>query len=815
MAGNWIIAEPPAGSFREKAAPFLSCRKAFATARDHHRSSFMSGSHEPAVTDGYHDSKVELWYALNKRKWWLILFAIVGASLGYLYFLQKKPVYESTARILLKNNAVTLPVAGFETASSWGTEKINTQIILIRSPLVAKRAVETHKLGDLESLQGVGDISSAVLASLTVKLVDRAAEALDLTVRGTNPEDTAQILNAILESYKHYIGESQQNVSKETVNLISEAKDVLLDQLEKKEAAYRTFRQESPLMWKGKEATNLHQDRLYQIEKSCSDLILQRADLEAQVAAIDEALAKGTRRDAIMMTIDRHVASQTQAAVDQARANLFPSELLPLLAQEQLLLEKFGPKHPEVLSVQKRLALTRNFLKNQMEELSSKEKAAEKTVVVEDRLANYLDSIQQELATIKKKETLLAELSDREREAAKNLSLSEITDGAMRNDIAHTQQLFDSVVKRLGEISLIKDMGGVSVQIVAPAGLGAQATSRMPAYLLVGGALGLLLGAGLAYLVEAADSSFRGPDDIRVQTGIPVVGHVPRMEEQPKSAASESPLSPALCAYFRPQAHESEAYRAVRTSLYFHMRGKDHKIIQVTSPSPGDGKSTLAANLSVSIAQSGRRILLLDADIRRPQVHKLFGLKAERGLCEILKGTAEPNDVIYPSTVENLDLLPCGKLPRNPAELLSSDRFQELLDLLRDRYEFVIIDSPPMLAVTDASIVAARVDTVLMTLKLTRHSRRNLDMSRQMLDNVSAHIAGIVVNFVGGKQRDAYQYGANYGYGYGRPYGKSKSRGKSYRSYYVSDEPSGLFEPAPAGSASVPARAEDDGQQNA
>jgi succinoglycan biosynthesis transport protein ExoP len=201
-----------------------------------------------------------------------------------------------------------------------------------------------------------------------------------------------------------------------------------------------------------------------------------------------------------------------------------------------------------------------------------------------------------------------------------------------------------------------------------------------------------------------------------------------------------------LCTYYRPRSLEAEAFRSLRTALYFSALGEGCKVIQITSPNAQEGKSTLAANLAVSIAQSGKRVVLVDADLRTPQVHKMLGLAASAGLASVLAGAAEPNDAVLPSSIPGLSVLACGPVPPNPAELLTSPAFKDLLDLLRDRSDFVIVDTPPLLAVTDASVVASRVDGVLLTLRLSRSSQPAAAGAAQALAAVGAPLLGVIVN---------------------------------------------------------------------
>jgi capsular exopolysaccharide synthesis family protein len=214
----------------------------------------------------------------------------------------------------------------------------------------------------------------------------------------------------------------------------------------------------------------------------------------------------------------------------------------------------------------------------------------------------------------------------------------------------------------------------------------------------------------------------------------------------------------------------SENFRAIRTALYFS-GGREHRVIQTTSPVPGDGKSTLTANLAISIAQSSKRVLLLDADFRRPTQHKLFGLPAEVGLASVVDGQADPHQAVQQTAVPNLSIMACGPRPHNPAELLTSPKFEELLAVLKEQYDFVLVDTPPLLAVTDPSVVAARVDGVLLALRIRKNGRPNAERARKILQDVNANVVGVVVNGLDGKT-GSYGYYSNYrkGYGYGYSY---------------------------------------------
>jgi capsular exopolysaccharide synthesis family protein len=241
----------------------------------------------------------------------------------------------------------------------------------------------------------------------------------------------------------------------------------------------------------------------------------------------------------------------------------------------------------------------------------------------------------------------------------------------------------------------------------------------------------------------------------------------------------------------------------VRTAVYFAAKDSVCKVVQVTSPNPGDGKTTLVSNLAVSIAQSGKRVVLVDADFRRPRVAEVFGLSAESGLVSVLTDQAEVKDVIRSTPVAGLSILACGPIPPNPAELLNSPRFKELMALLREDYDFVLVDTPPLLAVTDPCIVTACVDGVVLTIRLSKHDRPDAERAKEILDNLSVPVLGIVVNGVG-REHHYGGYSGTYAYGYG--YADSHTRSDSTAEWPNGNDGKAAPAPDPRRSSAKPAR---------
>jgi capsular exopolysaccharide synthesis family protein len=381
--------------------------------------------------------------------------------------------------------------------------------------------------------------------------------------------------------------------------------------------------------------------------------------------------------------------------------------------------------------------------------------------VTPERVDAFVRLLEGELNDLKETEASLKLLFEEEEKKARQVLIHLNEDEALSNEIRRKQQNFELAAQRLSEIKLAKDYdsGGYRASVVSPPEGAGKVAPSLSQILPVWVFLGLLGGVGLAYLAEVTDKSFRTPEEIRRRLGLPIVGHIPFTACAGGAAgqAAAGHLDASLLTYHRPAAVEVEAYKSLRTALYFSTRGERHKVIQVTSPSAGDGKTTLAANLAVCIAQSGKTVVLVDADCRRPRLHRLFGLRAGLGLTSVIVGECGPQEAVLPTAVPHLAVLPCGPRPTNPAELLTSPKFEELLNELRGQYDFVVVDSPPLLAVTDPCVVAARADGVLLTIRVSKNGRPSAERAKEMLAALGANVLGVVVNGTG-KGAGAYGY---------------------------------------------------------
>ena len=299
----------------------------------------------------------------------------------------------------------------------------------------------------------------------------------------------------------------------------------------------------------------------------------------------------------------------------------------------------------------------------------------------------------------------------------------------------------------------------VSITVTVPAGLPRSPVSpNPPRNLLVGAAIGLLLGLGGALAREALDARVRDSAEIERLTGVTLLGSIPKEHGQE-----------TLPAITRPRSGRAEAYRHVRTNLEFTSADGMPKSIVVTSPAPGEGKSTTAANLAVVAARSGRSVVLVDADLRKPSVARNFGVQASIGLADVLTGGWRWQEALVPVSGENLHILASGSIPRFPSELVGSSRMAQLIEELEAEFEFVIVDSPPVLPVSDALVIGVNVDGVVMVARMVETRRAALKRAIDAVTKVNATLLGVVGNAVVRQEEKAYGEGYGYAYGYTSP----------------------------------------------
>ena len=344
-------------------------------------------------------------------------------------------------------------------------------------------------------------------------------------------------------------------------------------------------------------------------------------------------------------------------------------------------------------------------------------------------------------------------------------------------DFKRAEDLCNAIDSRMKEIHIGQETGGMNISILE-VGRPSMVPSKPQKAKTMGIALmlGLSLGLGLAFLNGWMDQRFRSAEDVSNSLSLPILGAVPQI------SGRESINIRGQKSHLQPVSDFAEACRAIRTAIYFGMPDSQAKTLLVTSPLPGDGKSTAASNLAIVMAQAGQKTLILDADYRRPNQHRIFEQESTIGSTNVLNGTATLQEAIKPTGIKGVDLLPCGPAPSQPAEILNSQAFADLLQELGKRYDHVVVDSPPVMPVTDARHPRAICDATVFVVRAEKSTRKVSVFARDVLQSVGTNILGVVIN---GLSRGRGYYDAGYyQYGYG---GRSGARRDAVTTESASD----------------------------
>ena len=439
---------------------------------------------------------------------------------------------------------------------------------------------------------------------------------------------------------------------------------------------------------------------------------------------------------------------------------LASTQLLPLLIEEQKLLRDFADDHPDVVNVRRSIAKLKEFYESRgvsLTDLAGRDGRGNKIDVV----AGYMRFLKQQLDEIEHKDTELTRIYESESREVKEVVKFMVEDQARSEELDRLKTQWNAIVNNVSHLDLTRDSQDYSMKLLAPV----REEWSVKRYLkIVGAATAFVLGLclGIVFLREWRDTTVKTVADVRkLIGGAQVLGSVPEFDVGRADFDPESPLEPSLCYFHRPGSAEAESYRSVRTAL---LAGLDprQKVIQVSSPEPGDGKSTCIANLAIALAQSGKRVLLLDADLRRPTIHQLFHARQEIGTADVLAGEIQAENAVQACSVANLWLLTAGTSPSNPAETLASTRFEQLLALARKEFDFILVDTPPLLAVSDPCIVSPRTDGLLLVVRTHKNSSASLRNANQLIRQHGMNLLGVVVNAVQHADGEYSTYAGNY-----------------------------------------------------
>jgi capsular exopolysaccharide synthesis family protein len=706
----------------------------------------------------------------------LTLGLIVGLTLGVLYYLKEGPIYEADTRVLVSQKSAIREDDRKPNFSGERTEHVH----LIMSDAIVRRAYESHGLKEHPAFAGAYYPVLDIIESLAVK---RSAgqdhsfvNLLDISYLHPDKDAAKKVVEAIVAAYADYLEDTRRENSQELFEILSARQKELEREIDEQERTYLDFRDKSPFylstpptvtvngnVMAGK---NPYQEAVEQLQAERRKTRARQSDVHSRIATLKQLMESGEARESLEFFVMHWLAVGTKTdgeggggggnspLITEPPAK---AELDRLLLDVHVLLGRLrahlGEDHPNVKKLRTQIATLFEFYRekgltppNVDEQLASQPPHDDKRVRL-DIVTAYIRIMEKELMHLEDFDRRLEDDLQAAELRAKQASLFEVQDQKRKAEITRKKEEWQKVIAQLDSFGSQKDQEGYRLKQIAQVRVG-KSMKRVIKIVGAFGVFGLAAVFGLTYFREWQDTTLKTLDELRLFLGGMVIGEVPQFRAGSlfDRSATASAFDPALCYYHRPGSREAEAFRSVRTSLSIINDDGKSKVIQVTSPEPGDGKSVSASNLALALAQSGKRVLLVDADLRRPTVHQLFRLPQEIGLTEALQGEIEWLNAVKQTQVDGLGVLAAGRCPANPAELLSIDALPRILSAARDEYDYVLVDAPPVLAVSDPCIIARHVDGLLLVIRMQKNKRAAIEHARDTLQAHGVRLYGVIAN---------------------------------------------------------------------
>jgi len=712
-----------------------------------------------------------------RRKWLVIGFTTaltIAVAIGT--SLQPK-TYEARTSVLAGNEAPRLlsfndpfPEERFE-----GQAYLQTQGAILTSRTflqeVVKRLMDEGFYGKIppgKVKERTGELVKALKERVRVES-SSSSRVMQIVVVGVVPERVVRLADAIADEYLKSNLQNREQIADQAVAwLDSQINDQKL-KLDVAERAFQAFKEKERI---ASDANDPFASLgLARLQEDYLTTRFQRLEREARI----EALKKADRSRPV-----QGESSSATRALDLEVQSTFREQLKKDYVATQLQLrdlsQRYGPEHPDIVTLQDKLSRIGKELQNL--EAPAPTIAGGQPVMSQAKI----EDLQSEYSFLLNKEKALSLALQSNQAEARKLSRTAAQYSLLKQEVDQSRQIYSDLMKRRDEARLSSQIRNSTVVILDRAELPKTPVKPKPLQnIILALVLGPVVSIGVVLLTEFLDRGVRTPQDALRYLRLPVLTVVPRAtgKKRRKLPVGQEGERPTLITLQQPRSHPAECYRNLRTSILFSSGRPVPKTVLVTSAVAGEGKSTTAANLAVVMAQSGLKTVLVDADLRRPSLQRYFPRDPKRGLLRLLSDGIRVEEAVQESGVDNLSLLLCNSVPQTPSELLGSERAREVIDLLSSRYDVVVIDSPVVISVPDALILASRAAAVILVHRPGASNRDMVRHAREKLDEVKANVLGLVLNNVDIESgRYLYPEYAYYGYGHEKNGEASKGREK-------------------------------------
>jgi succinoglycan biosynthesis transport protein ExoP len=697
------------------------------------------------------------WRILKKRRWTVATTVSVIFALTAIFTLKTTPLYQATSKVAIFPE--TPNVLGFKDGANNSPDfdyesTLETQAAILRSDALAMKVIEGMNLDRnpkftsaapqraedslrVSSMQPDPAVAAGLLGTfrggLSVQLVPNS-RLVQISYTHPDPRLSSEIANALVRTFV------EENF-KTKYEAVTQTSDWLSTELADLQMKVQTS--EEKLVRYQKDHGILGVDEKQNIVTAKLDE-LNRELTAAQTDRIQKESNNTLAANGITPESSKPSREGASSMIEKLRER--EAELNTQYAQATT---QFGTGYPKVAE-----------LANQLKQVRT-EMATEEGRMQQEIRNEYVAALQ--------RENLLTTAFNEQKQEANQLNENSIEYSVLKRDAEANRQLYQDLLQRLKEAGVSAGLRSSNVRIVDVARTPTHPIKpNVPRNLQLGLLLGLACGIGLAFVLEGLDTSIRSMEQVVAVSTLPALGTIPlqfpnngslRKRLKPVTAATGDLELPSLVTYARPKSEAAEAYRSLRTSILLSAYGAPPKVILVTSALPQEGKTTISANSALVLAQRGGRVLLIDADLRRPGIGRMFGIRSRGGLSTLISGGDKFEDVVVPFTdVPNLWILPAGPIPPQPTELLGSTVMKDHLARWRTEFEHIIIDTPPCLSVTDAVVLSPEADRIILVARAGKTTKVALRRACDLLLQVNARVMGIVLNALNMRSGEGYYY---------------------------------------------------------
>ena len=756
----------------------------------------------------------DIWATFKQGKWIILITTLLITGSIAAYTKTLTPVYRSSSRVQLTLGAERGGVfKGYSPESITGSSReLASELALVRqSSELEQRVIQrlqqkAQELGDLSLfpilLDADGNLASVrqVMQRLPAQFSPEAfagQNLITLTVESSSPVEAAEIANTYAAEYEQLSREMSRESMSEARDFLQSQVDFYSAKRERLDHQWEQFVQDREILTAGASGDRIVneyvslQDQREQLQLQIQQEELRQEELRVSLNSIEPGLAEMLATDELYQDLvaQRNALSNQIGQLEAQVTVIYATNPDIRAGQEEQTFTSLGGQtlstvlHQIDVLRQERQKISNQIVQAQVQGVSGVASGADQLTRIQALQMRLKDgelnlrTLQAQLQAIDQK---LPEYDDRlssvPRQTLEHQRLEAERDLASNYERMFRQELMRAEIAERSELGYVKILRP-ALEPLSPV------RPNMRNNTMLGLIIGLSLGVGLAFLRRAMDRRLRRPEDLP-QNGYDLVGVIPAMDEEIRNSFGGKEtaalgeggreVSTKLITLLDPWSSIAENYRLIRTNIQYARQQERPRVLLVTSPEISDGKTVTTVNLAVAMVQSGLRTLLIDADLRRPSAHRLLRLEQAPGLADLLTTDELPADPFapYKTDIEGLYFVPAGDLNVPPAEMLGTQRMQALVDLARDDFDVVLIDSPPVLVVTDALILATQVDATLLVVSAERTDLRTLEVAKSTLESVGVPLAGTILNRFDAKRASyGYGYGYSYSYRYGEDYG--------------------------------------------